>query len=142
VPFRNVAITAMEMATLLRMFPGRARIGVGHGVQDWMEQVGARVESPVTLLREYIEALRALLGGGSVTTEGRYVRLRDVKLGWPPAEPGPILAGGIGPRTLRRSARSPTAPSSSGGRHRPRCARPRRWSTRGAPPPAAIRCRS
>jgi len=101
VPFRNVAITAMEMATLLRMFPGRARIGVGHGVQDWMEQVGARVESPVTLLREYIEALRALLGGGSVTTEGRYVRLRDVKLGWPPAEPGPILAGGIGPRTLR-----------------------------------------
>jgi alkanesulfonate monooxygenase SsuD/methylene tetrahydromethanopterin reductase-like flavin-dependent oxidoreductase (luciferase family) len=101
VPFRNVAVAAMEIATLLRMFPGRARIGVGHGVQDWMEQVGARVESPVTLLREYIDALHALLRGGSVTTEGRYVRLRDVKLGWPPAEPGPILAGGIGPRTLR-----------------------------------------
>ncbi|GJF19306.1 hypothetical protein SHO565_03770 [Streptomyces sp. HO565] len=53
VPLRNVAVTAMEAATLHRMFPGRPILGVGHGVQDWMEQVGARAESPVTLLREY-----------------------------------------------------------------------------------------
>lgn len=63
VPLRNVAITAMEVASLHRMFPGRAIVGVGHGVQDWMGQVGARVESPVTLLREYLDALRALLRG-------------------------------------------------------------------------------
>jgi alkanesulfonate monooxygenase SsuD/methylene tetrahydromethanopterin reductase-like flavin-dependent oxidoreductase (luciferase family) len=63
VPLRNVAIAAMETATLHRLFPGRVRIGVGHGVQDWMGQVGARVESPVTLLREYVVALKALLAG-------------------------------------------------------------------------------
>jgi alkanesulfonate monooxygenase SsuD/methylene tetrahydromethanopterin reductase-like flavin-dependent oxidoreductase (luciferase family) len=101
VPLRNVAIAAMEVATLHRLFPGRVRIGVGHGVQDWMEQVGARVEAPVTLLREYLGALHALLRGESVTTEGRYVRLRDVTLGWPPTSEPEILAGGIGPRTLR-----------------------------------------
>ncbi|HLL35757.1 MAG TPA: LLM class flavin-dependent oxidoreductase, partial [Streptomyces sp.] len=84
VPLRNVAVTAMEVATLHRMFPGRARVGVGHGVQDWMGQVGARAESPVTLLREYVVALRALLRGERVTTGGRYVRLADVALGWPP----------------------------------------------------------
>src|SRR3954467_8313893 len=49
VALRNVAVTAMEAATLHRMFPGRAILGVGHGVQAWMGQVGARAESPVTL---------------------------------------------------------------------------------------------
>jgi len=100
VPLRNVAVAAMEIATLERMFPGRARIGVGHGVQDWMGQVGARVESPVTLLREYVLALRALLAGERVTTEGRYVKLRDVALDWPPPQAPEILAGAIGPRSL------------------------------------------
>src|SRR5690349_24726320 len=66
VPLRNVAITAMEVATLDRLFPGRVTIGIGHGVQSWMEQVGARAESPMTLLDEYLDALRALLRGERV----------------------------------------------------------------------------
>ncbi|MFG2376986.1 LLM class flavin-dependent oxidoreductase [Streptomyces sp. NPDC048504] len=103
VPLRNVAITAMEVATLDRLFPGRAILGVGHGVQDWMGQVGARVESPVTLLREHLDALRALLRGERLTTDGRYVKLDDVALDWPPAGPVEILAGATGPRTLRLS---------------------------------------
>ncbi|WP_405869653.1 LLM class flavin-dependent oxidoreductase [Streptomyces sp. NBC_00005] len=101
VPLRNVAVTAMEAAALHRMFPGRAVVAVGHGVQDWMGQVGARVESPVTLLREHLLALRALLAGERVTTQGRYVRLDDVALDWPPAGPVPVLAGATGPRSLR-----------------------------------------
>jgi alkanesulfonate monooxygenase SsuD/methylene tetrahydromethanopterin reductase-like flavin-dependent oxidoreductase (luciferase family) len=100
VPLRNVALTAMELATLERLFPGRSRIGVGHGVQDWMGQVGARVESPLTLLREYVDALRALLAGERVTTAGRYVSLDDVALDWPPPAGVPILAGAVGPKTL------------------------------------------
>ncbi|MFI5878153.1 LLM class flavin-dependent oxidoreductase [Streptomyces sp. NPDC051554] len=103
VPLRNVAITAMEVATLDRLFPGRAILGVGHGVQDWMGQVGARVESPVTLLREHLDALRALLRGERLTIDGRYVKLDDVALDWPPAGPVEILAGATGPRTLRLS---------------------------------------
>ncbi|MFF9047799.1 LLM class flavin-dependent oxidoreductase [Streptomyces parvulus] len=101
VPLRNVAITAMEAAGLHRMFPGRPVLGVGHGVQDWMGQVGARAESPVTLLREYVLALRALLDGQRVTTDGRYVRLDDVALDWPPAGPVEVFAGATGPRSLR-----------------------------------------
>ncbi|NEA85453.1 LLM class flavin-dependent oxidoreductase, partial [Streptomyces sp. SID14436] len=102
VPLRNVALTAMEAATLHRMFPGRVTLGVGHGVQDWMGQVGARPESPLTLLREHLLALRALLRGERVTTSGRYVRLDDVALDWPPApEDAVVLAGGTGPRTVR-----------------------------------------
>ncbi|MFE5137514.1 LLM class flavin-dependent oxidoreductase [Streptomyces fagopyri] len=101
VPLRNVALVAMEAATLHRMFPGRAVLGVGHGVQEWMGQVGARPESPLTLLREHLDALRALLRGERLTTRGRYVTLDDVALDWPPAAPVPVLAGATGPRTLR-----------------------------------------
>ena len=103
VPLRNVALTAMEVATLHRLFPHRARVAVGHGVQEWMGQVGARVESPLTLLREYVVALRQLLAGQEVTTTGRYVQLERVALDWPPATPSPVLVGAIGPRSLRLS---------------------------------------
>jgi alkanesulfonate monooxygenase SsuD/methylene tetrahydromethanopterin reductase-like flavin-dependent oxidoreductase (luciferase family) len=103
VPLRNVALTAMEVATLHRLFPGRVHIGIGHGIQDWMAQVGARVESPITLLREHLTALRALLQGQQVNTTGRYVRLDAVALDWPPTSQALVFAGATGPRTLRLS---------------------------------------
>lgn len=101
VPLRNVAVTAMEIAALHRMFPGRPVLGVGHGVQEWMGQVGARAESPLTLLREHLDALRALLRGERLTVSGRYVSLDDVALDWPPPQAVRILAGATGPRTVR-----------------------------------------
>jgi alkanesulfonate monooxygenase SsuD/methylene tetrahydromethanopterin reductase-like flavin-dependent oxidoreductase (luciferase family) len=103
VPMRNVALTAMEIATLSRAFPGRVRIGVGHGVQDWMQQIGARVESPVTLLREYLSCLKLLLGGQRVSFDGRYVSLDDVGLDWPAVEGAEMLCAATGPRTLALS---------------------------------------
>ena len=103
VPLRNVALTAMEMATLQRLFPGRARTAVGHGVQSWMGQVGARAGSPLTLLREQVEALRPLLDGHEVTTRGRYVTLDHVKLDWPPLSPPELLVGATGPLSLSLS---------------------------------------
>lgn len=103
VPLRNVALAAMETAMLCRMFPGRVIIGVGHGVQDWMRQAGAKAESPMTLLAEYLPALRALLGGEKVSASGRYVQLDEVALVWPAASPArsapPIFAGAVGPKT-------------------------------------------
>jgi len=104
VPLRNVALTAMELATLERAIPGRLIAGVGHGVQSWMGQIGARVESPVTLLREYSTALRRLLDGETVTVDGRYLRLDGVALGWPPEGRVPVMIGGGGPVTLRLAA--------------------------------------
>lgn len=99
-PLRNVALTAMEIATIERLFPGRLIPGIGHGVQDWMGQAGARAASPVTLLREYASALRRLLAGEQVSVDGRYVRLDAVKLDWPP-DPPPLLAiGADGPKSV------------------------------------------
>jgi alkanesulfonate monooxygenase SsuD/methylene tetrahydromethanopterin reductase-like flavin-dependent oxidoreductase (luciferase family) len=100
VPLRNVALSAMEIATLARLFPGRLMPGVGHGVLDWMSQVGARAESPMTLLREYTTALRALLHGQTVDAHGRYVQLAGVALDWAPVPPPPLLVGAVRERTV------------------------------------------
>lgn len=100
VPMRNVATTAMAAATLERLFPGRPRLCVGHGVLDWMGQIGARVASPLTLLGEYLDALRDLLAAETVTVSGRYVQLDGVRLDWPPDVAPPVFAGAEGPKTL------------------------------------------
>jgi alkanesulfonate monooxygenase SsuD/methylene tetrahydromethanopterin reductase-like flavin-dependent oxidoreductase (luciferase family) len=102
-PLRNVALTAMEAATLYRLFPDRVILGLGHGAQDWMGQAGVRPASPLTLMREQLTALRALLGGERVSAAGDYVRLDDVALYWPPADPPPLYFGATRPRSLRLS---------------------------------------
>ena len=38
---RNPAFAAMEIATLARLYPGRFLPGFGHGLAEWMRQVGA-----------------------------------------------------------------------------------------------------
>ena len=104
-PLRNAALCAMELANLAGMFPGRLIAGLGHGIQEWMGQAGARVASPLTLLEEYVTAVRRLLAGERVRVEGRYVRLNDVALGWPPAKPPPLMLGGAGPKSVAQAAR-------------------------------------
>ena len=101
VPLRNPALAAMELATVARVFPDRFTPALGHGVLEWMAQVGRRVASPMTLLREHTVAIRALLAGSSVSTSGRYVNLDAVQLDRPPASPPPVLIGARGPKTLR-----------------------------------------
>ena len=125
---RNPAIAAMELATLAGLAPGRVIGGIGHGVQEWMAQIGARQTSPVTALDEVITALRALLRGETVTTAGSFVQLDHVALERPPDPVPPVLAGVRRPafarcrRTLRRRSRPGRDVRS---RRRPRRARHR-----------------
>lgn len=100
VPLRNPAVVAMELATIARLWPGRLIATLGHGVQPWMVQVGAAVDSPMTLLREHTTAVRDLLDGLSVDASGRYVQLAGVRLDWPPAVPPQLLIGARGPKTV------------------------------------------
>jgi 5,10-methylenetetrahydromethanopterin reductase len=97
---RNVSTTAMELATLARLAPGRVKGGIGHGVRAWMEQIGARPESPVTALSEVITAVRHLLAGDAVTVNGQAVELHDVKLDAVPEQAPPVLAGVRRPKSL------------------------------------------
>jgi 5,10-methylenetetrahydromethanopterin reductase len=90
---RNPAVVAMEAANLERLFPGRLHLGIGHGVADWMRQIGAAPASWLGALEETTTTVRSLLHGNSVTFEGSEVQLRDVKLVHPPAEAPPVSLG-------------------------------------------------
>ncbi|MBO3663897.1 LLM class flavin-dependent oxidoreductase [Microbacterium stercoris] len=97
---RNVVFAAMEITTLARLFPGRLTVGIGHGMPDWMAQAGAWPKSPLTLLKEYTVALRALLRGDDPPAGGRYVDVSGVRLEERPTELPPVVLGVRGPRSL------------------------------------------
>lgn len=102
---RNVAFAALEIASLAQLFPGRVDVAVGHGMPAWMRSVGQWPRSPLTLLREYVDALRALLRGELTQRRGQYVHLDGVQLD-PSALPDvvpDILAGVRGPKSLALS---------------------------------------
>ena len=102
---RNPAVTAMEIATLAQLAPGRLVAGVGHGIQEWMEQMGERTPSPLTTLQEAITIVRRLLHGETVTFDGSVFTMHDVTLDAPPEDPPPVLAGVRGPKSLALAGR-------------------------------------
>jgi alkanesulfonate monooxygenase SsuD/methylene tetrahydromethanopterin reductase-like flavin-dependent oxidoreductase (luciferase family) len=102
---RNPALLAMELATLARAYPGRLVPGLGHGVAEWMRQVGAEATSKLALLEETIVGVRALLGGETVSARGREVTIDGVRLVHPPAEVPPLVTGVVRPKSLELSGR-------------------------------------
>ena len=105
VALRNPALLAMELATLARAFPGRLVAGLGHGVAEWMRQVGAEAGSKLALLEESIVAVRGLLSGETVVLKGREVTVDGLRLVFPPAEVPPLVTGVVGPKSLKLSGR-------------------------------------
>jgi len=102
---RNPAFAAMEIAALAGLHPGRFLPGVGHGVREWMRQIGALPASQLAALEETIAAVRALLHGETVSVEGRHVRLDAVRLDQSPAQSPPLYAGVMAAKSLRLAGR-------------------------------------
>src|ERR671911_481304 len=48
------ALTAMEIAGLGRLHPGRLAVAFGHGVEPWMRQIDARPPDRVVALEEIV----------------------------------------------------------------------------------------
>jgi 5,10-methylenetetrahydromethanopterin reductase len=101
---RNVAYTAMEIATLAQMFPTRFHMGFGHGVDFWIEQVGAVPASWMSSLREVVVATTQLLAGDTVSMQGNHVHLDAVQLAHPAKFMPPISLGVRGPRSMALAA--------------------------------------
>jgi 5,10-methylenetetrahydromethanopterin reductase len=105
VAVRNPAIAAMEVATLARMHPGRFTTTFGHGVESWMQQIGARPARRLAAMRETVTVVRRLLAGETVTLAGDYVTLTGVVLDNAPEVVPPVLVGTTGPAGLALAGR-------------------------------------
>jgi 5,10-methylenetetrahydromethanopterin reductase len=102
---RNVAYFAMEIASLCRAYPGRFLAGIGHGMPDWLQQVGAHPGRLLPCLEEVTLVVNRLLRGESVTFHGEYVHIDDVRLRYPPSYRPPISLGVRGPRGVELAKR-------------------------------------
>ena len=103
---RNAALSAMEIAGLGRLHPGRLAVAFGHGVEPWMRQIDARPPDRLAALEEVVSAVRSLLRGSNESVDGSFVRLRDVQLRHVPDRRPTVLIGTTGPRALAASGRS------------------------------------
>lgn len=97
---RNAAFSAMEIATLGRIYPNRFLPGIGHGVRDWMAQIGALPKSQLKALADYTSAIRAILSGENVDFASDYVNLDAVQLEYPLSAIPPVSLGVRGPKSL------------------------------------------
>ena len=102
---RNPVFGAMEIATLARLYPGRILPGLGHGMADWMRQIGAFPRSQLRALEEVTVMIREMLAGERLTYDGTQVQLDEVELVHPPDQIPPISLGVRGPKSLALSGR-------------------------------------
>jgi 5,10-methylenetetrahydromethanopterin reductase len=101
----HVTPTAMALATLDEVAPGRAAIAIGTGNPLFLQESGRAVEKPVRANREFTEALRRLWSGEAVHMDGDFVRLAGARLAFKPSAPLPIYIAAIGPDMLRLAGR-------------------------------------
>ncbi|WGX95830.1 LLM class flavin-dependent oxidoreductase [Nocardioides sp. L-11A] len=102
VPVAEWRLTSLAgaAATLAELQGGGFRLGLGAGRLDsaaWRDAHGIAASSrPIAALREAVAALRGLLAGDAITTDGTLERLREVGLGVT-APRVPLYLGAAGP---------------------------------------------
>lgn len=77
---RNPARLAATFSTLDDLAPGRVILGVGAWWDPLAAKVGITRAKPLTVMREIVTAVRALLHNETVTFHGEYVHLDGVEL--------------------------------------------------------------
>jgi len=102
---RDPIITAKEVASLDQVSEGRFLFGVGAGWNvEEMENHGTDAARRFSVMRERIEAMKAIWTQEEASYSGRYVNFERI-WSWPkPVQQPhpPVLVGGNGPRVLDR----------------------------------------
>lgn len=108
-PLHNPVRVAEDTATVDVISGGRFDLGVGLGyrVGEFDDQ-GIPARERAGRMQENLTIVRRLLSGEAVTIDGRYNRLRDIRIS-PPAlqrPHPPIWVGGTAPKAVERAART------------------------------------
>src|ERR1039457_1608296 len=93
---------AVQAATVAQLSAGRFVLGLGtggYGPSFWAS-VGLP-DRPIAVMREYTTAVRRLLAGETVTSDGPAFALRSVSLGVRDLPPAPVYLAALGPQMLR-----------------------------------------
>ncbi len=102
------ALIAQAWATLDRLFPGRAFLGIGSGEALNEVPVGDAWPSPedqIARMDEALDMIDRLWKGETITEEGRFYRLRDCKLHTLADNRPPIWVSAFGPQAAEVAGR-------------------------------------
>lgn len=97
---RHPSLTAMEFAALDEVSDGRAILGIGAGLKDWIEgRLTIPYKRPTTAMRETIEITRRFFRGEELSYSGRVFKTERIKLSFKPVRTEiPIHLGVLGPK--------------------------------------------
>lgn len=98
---RHPTLLAMDYGALAELYEGRATIGIGAGVQSWVEQMGFEYRMPRTATIEAIEIARELLSGQQSNYSGHVFRTHGITLGFETCHRAPLYMGAMGERAVR-----------------------------------------
>ena len=77
---RNPVTLACTFATLDELAPDRVMLGIGAWYEPIASKVGVDRRKPLKAMRETVEVVRRLLAGETVTFDGEFVHVDDVRL--------------------------------------------------------------
>jgi 5,10-methylenetetrahydromethanopterin reductase len=92
---------AMAVSTLGELAPDRVVLTVSVGNILNLAQSGIQPEKPIRIVREYVEALRALWLGTPVEREGLLHRLKGANMAFAQGRQYPIYIASTGPQMLK-----------------------------------------
>jgi alkanesulfonate monooxygenase SsuD/methylene tetrahydromethanopterin reductase-like flavin-dependent oxidoreductase (luciferase family) len=107
---RHPLLTSTTFAVLNEMSHGRAIMGVGLGGFPWLPKIGVKVfpvheTRPMKRITEFLTITNGLLNGETVSLDGEFYKVTDIKLENKPAVKPPIYLATSGPRLLASSSR-------------------------------------
>ncbi|MGE3412438.1 MAG: LLM class flavin-dependent oxidoreductase [Dehalococcoidia bacterium] len=91
---RHPVVLAQQTIAIESLAPGRFRLGIGPSHEPAMRSFGVDWRKPLTELKEYLIALRALLHEGAVSFQGEHVTI-EARLAQPVETP--LLASALRP---------------------------------------------
>ncbi len=97
--------TAMSLATLAELAPGRIGVAVAVGNLLNLKESGHEPVKPVRAIGEFVEDLRALWAGEAVERVALSYTLDGARMAFAPPEPIPIYVASSGPRVLGLAGR-------------------------------------
>jgi 5,10-methylenetetrahydromethanopterin reductase len=96
--------TAMALATLDELAPGRVAVALGVGNPLFLQESGQKLEKPIRVMREFIAAMRQLWTTEPAHMDGEFVKLAGARLAFKP-NPIPIYVAAMGPDMLHLTGR-------------------------------------
>jgi 5,10-methylenetetrahydromethanopterin reductase len=100
---RHPGVTAMELASLAELGPGRVRAAVGLGVPEMVAKLGKKITKPIAETTQLVQSLRQALAGLDLNFERPGYKFEQYKLN-PMGPPPPIDVMAVRPRMQETAA--------------------------------------